>query len=180
MTDIKRCSRCGETKPLGQFSNNRKFRDGHQYWCRDCFKSYDSEGWRDPKHPAHISKMSNAKKWHAIGATYGTDRYWVMRETIWKRSGILNDNGTPFLRQDYLNLWELQNGLCELCGTSLENRGVNVDHEHRDGKYGPVRALVCWFCNINRIATHDLESAKKLVTYLESHPVSRLSQPRVK
>jgi hypothetical protein len=32
----KRCSRCGETKPVGAFYRNSKTRDGRQSWCTEC------------------------------------------------------------------------------------------------------------------------------------------------
>ncbi len=32
----KRCSRCGETKPVGEFSLNRRRKDGRSWWCKQC------------------------------------------------------------------------------------------------------------------------------------------------
>lgn len=32
----KRCSKCGETKPLGKFYRNRNTPDGRHSWCRSC------------------------------------------------------------------------------------------------------------------------------------------------
>jgi 5-methylcytosine-specific restriction endonuclease McrA len=33
----KRCGRCEEVLPLGSFN---RLGDGHQHWCRDCFRAY--------------------------------------------------------------------------------------------------------------------------------------------
>ena len=35
---MKRCSGCGEMKPLTAYSKNKKFKDGHQYQCKECQK----------------------------------------------------------------------------------------------------------------------------------------------
>ena len=32
----KRCSKCGETKPLADFYKDKKATDGHQSWCKRC------------------------------------------------------------------------------------------------------------------------------------------------
>jgi 5-methylcytosine-specific restriction endonuclease McrA len=32
----KRCTKCGETKPLGEFYRNKKTDDGYTVWCRSC------------------------------------------------------------------------------------------------------------------------------------------------
>ena len=39
--ETKRCTHCGEDKPLDQFSKNRNKLDGLQSWCRSCKKDHD-------------------------------------------------------------------------------------------------------------------------------------------
>ena len=39
---MKRCSKCGETKPYSEF-HKRNRRDGYQAWCKSCRKAYDHE-----------------------------------------------------------------------------------------------------------------------------------------
>ena len=36
----KRCGKCGETKDVSEFHNNKKNRDGRHVWCRYCVKKY--------------------------------------------------------------------------------------------------------------------------------------------
>ena len=36
--EAKRCSRCGQVKPLDEFSRNRGKKDGYSTWCLDCYK----------------------------------------------------------------------------------------------------------------------------------------------
>ena len=38
MTETKRCTKCGEIKPLTEFHKDVKQRDGHRSWCRSCVK----------------------------------------------------------------------------------------------------------------------------------------------
>jgi 5-methylcytosine-specific restriction endonuclease McrA len=42
----KRCSKCGETKPLGDFNRNRATRDGLAKWCSACCR-IAARAWRD-------------------------------------------------------------------------------------------------------------------------------------
>jgi hypothetical protein len=37
----KRCSRCGDVKPLAAFYRNRSRRDGRTVHCGDCMKTYN-------------------------------------------------------------------------------------------------------------------------------------------
>ena len=39
----KRCTKCGETKPLSGFHRNRRAADGHHYWCKPCMTAYTNE-----------------------------------------------------------------------------------------------------------------------------------------
>jgi 5-methylcytosine-specific restriction endonuclease McrA len=47
----KRCSRCGEVKPLDEFHKNRSNRDGLQARCRECNTSVAKQHYAD--HPEH-------------------------------------------------------------------------------------------------------------------------------
>jgi len=36
----KRCSKCGETKPLDAFAKNNRTKDGRKYHCKACVRQY--------------------------------------------------------------------------------------------------------------------------------------------
>ena len=38
--NTKRCSKCGDTKPISMFHKNRTRPDGLDYWCKECRKQY--------------------------------------------------------------------------------------------------------------------------------------------
>jgi len=44
--ETKRCSKCGETKGVGEFSKNRTKKDGLQHHCNTCMKKYHAQGPR--------------------------------------------------------------------------------------------------------------------------------------
>lgn len=59
-----------------------------------------------------------------------------------------------------------QKGRCAICGKhqSQFKRRLNLDHSHKSGQ---LRGLLCYFCNKFVVGRHTLESATKLVKYLE-------------
>ena len=52
---MKRCVKCGETKPVDAFHRWSK-RDGRQPWCRDCRKAYDAAYFQRVKDRRRVEK----------------------------------------------------------------------------------------------------------------------------
>ena len=44
---MKKCSRCGETKTVDQFSKRARSKDGLNHWCKDCNKAECSRWYAD-------------------------------------------------------------------------------------------------------------------------------------
>lgn len=63
-------------------------------------------------------------------------------------------------------LFEKQEGRCGVCGKheSGFKMRLSVDHNHKTGQ---VRGLLCYYCNKFVVARHTLESARRIVKYLE-------------
>lgn len=53
----RRCKRCEKTLPLTAFN---RYKDGHQWWCRECFKVYFRE--RGRKHLEQVEKSRSARR----------------------------------------------------------------------------------------------------------------------
>ena len=58
----KRCSKCGEEKPLDDFGGNRTTKDGKQRWCKACMNKATSRakgnrGAAAQKEPAKTEKQ---------------------------------------------------------------------------------------------------------------------------
>jgi hypothetical protein len=70
--------------------------------------------------------------------------------------------------EEYDDILEYQEGKCAVCGNKPRAGSVlHVDHEHK----GPVRGLLCGFCNRNvvgRLKDHGV--AQRVADYLRSPP----------
>jgi hypothetical protein len=53
--DERRCKRCEQTLPLEAFN---RYKDGHQWWCRECFKAYFRERGELHRQQAATSKRA--------------------------------------------------------------------------------------------------------------------------
>ena len=60
MNTKKRCTKCGEEKPLEEFSKNISIADGLERWCKDCKKKRQQE-YRD-KHRGDGNEKNELKK----------------------------------------------------------------------------------------------------------------------
>jgi hypothetical protein len=47
--DIKTCSKCKQSKSIDRFHENKRYKDSHYCWCRECCRAYGVK-W-DRQHP---------------------------------------------------------------------------------------------------------------------------------
>ena len=77
--------------------------------------------------------------------------------------------------EDYNDILEFQGGVCGICKRApREGEVFHVDHEHRDKQAGPVRGLLCAYCNtrlVGRLKSH--ERAQAMADYLRDPPATR-------
>lgn len=145
----KRCSKCGESKPLSEFypKNDRQGRLRYRYaQCRNCHYLL-TQSWRH-RHPEHSRRYAvDHKTARSLGLTVVQ-----LRELIPQ----LGDR-------------------CEACGV-VGRRGrhakdLAIDHDHRTGE---VRGLLCNKCNhALGNAGDDPELLRRLATYLENPPARK-------
>lgn len=57
----RRCSRCGEMKPVDEFPVKEKDRGLRRVWCRDCCRAYGREHYRRNR-PAYLAKSARRRK----------------------------------------------------------------------------------------------------------------------
>lgn len=121
MDQSKRCSRCGETKPVSDFPRNREKKDGLHSRCRVCANEA-SRAWHDKnrERSRYLSRRTQLRLYYGLSL------------------------------EDYDRLVEQQDGKCGICGTTdpggSGTRGnLHVDHDHRTGR---VRGLLCAVCNV--------------------------------
>ena len=65
----------------------------------------------------------------------------------------------------YAMMVELQGGVCAICGRPPKTLRLAVEHDHQTGR---VRGLACFRCNRDRIGANTVETARKVLAYLES------------
>lgn len=148
----KYCSRCKETKPVGEFDRQRRSRDGLQTRCRTCMKEVNSDWYqRNKDKMAALSRAwaaNNPEKAKAIGH----------KGHLRKTYGLTLD--------DYDKLLAMQDGKCAGCGDEFGDNVPHVDHNHETGA---VRALLCGPCN--KALGMALESPERLIAlarYMQS------------
>jgi hypothetical protein len=118
--DMKRCSRCGETKPLDRFyryTGRCKHKPGTPHAaCKDCeFADRNARRKADPEGAAVVARRAKLKRLFGI---------------------------TP---EDYDAMFARQGGVCAICRrTSPDGRRLHVDHCHNSKR---VRGLLCHDCN---------------------------------
>lgn len=102
----KRCTKCGQVKPIGSFGTDRRRADGLSYWCRDCLNSYQ-RSWGK----ANPEKMKESNKRYARNHP---DR--IKAKTIGYRNEVLVAYG----------------GVCACCGES-RYEFLAIDHINGNG-----------------------------------------------
>lgn len=65
--DEKTCTKCGETKPLDEFSRDKSRRDGRSFYCKSCVSAY--------RRAYRASNLSEVRKRE-------NDYYWSNRELV--------------------------------------------------------------------------------------------------
>lgn len=181
----KRCTKCGEKKPLSEFAKSLKNKDGLQYYCKECTKKYrrvhktKKVEYNKNHHQIHKTKINKRqKKYYQINKTeiikqkkkYRQSHKVEIAERAKKyaktdkrklshRKQKLKYKFNMTLEQ-YDKIFENQNGVCAICdGINKSGRRLSVDHNHKTGK---IRALLCDHCN------HLLGQAKENIIILQS------------
>lgn len=165
---MKRCSGCGEERPLEAFHIDRRQNDCRKSKCRSCTNKVKAR-WR----ASNRGRVSSQKR-----ASYERhrDKYlFYMRSTErrekWFRWKLKRQFGiTP---EDFERLMEAQGGCCAICGKPPEETNnhpqkhrLHIDHCHKTGK---VRGLLCNTCNVGLGCFRDSPGLMILaIDYLET------------
>ncbi|WXX09704.1 HNH endonuclease [Mycobacterium phage MS810] len=60
---MKRCGKCGDSKPLTEFNRNKARTDGYQHQCRPCQNGVDREFYRaNPSRKSSVRGSADAAK----------------------------------------------------------------------------------------------------------------------
>lgn len=128
----KLCRGCQQEKPLLEFYAHRSTKDKRATYCKVCAKVKD----RERRAQDHEGYKQYLREWREMNRE---QQKRSMRNWRLKVYGLTPD--------DYIDMYEQQEGKCLLCGESGETFGgrrLHIDHDHETGK---VRGLLCGLCN---------------------------------
>lgn len=158
MIETKRCSKCGETKPLDCFRVKRRSEDGRQTYCKGCANILSAEWRRNnqekvrgqqrarrSKNPEHFAAIDRKKDQKKRAARYGL--------SLVNRAELLR----------------LQSCRCAICYDQLKPGagGHAIDHDHHTGM---LRGVLCAHCNRGLGAFRDRpDILLEAIAYLKRH-----------
>lgn len=138
----KRCFKCGETKPLGEFYAHPKMADGHLNKCKECAKrdsrsrdnekvrAYERERWDRPERRAQVyASLANAKR--------RDPKRFAMYQRDYNARHPERKKARGMVRKALLS-GKLEHKPCEGCGRFNS-------HAHHDDYSKPLE--VRWLCS---------------------------------
>ena len=158
MPATETCTRCSESKDLGEFYAHGRAKDGLQSWCRSCFAAFRRERAQSGRIKAIYSeskvcadclveKPSSdfSKNWaHGTGLQHRCKDCGRVRKLLAKYGLTL---------EAYEALLVAQGGACATCPAVPDaDSRLQVDHDHAccEGEHSCgdcVRGLICGSCN---------------------------------
>lgn len=129
----KICGHCKEVKSVSEFCKDRHSNTGLRSACKACDKISRRKYNVNPKNRKRkIQRILQRRKENPD--LY--KKYMRMYQLKSKYDMSLDE---------YDGLFELQKGLCAICGREqIETGRLQVDHSHKTGK---IRGLLCIYCN---------------------------------
>jgi hypothetical protein len=166
---MKKCTRCGETKALSEFSRNRRSSDGLQHHCKTCCAEWlRQHRAENPDVWLEYNRRNKAKNRDKIrqraNARYAADPAGEARRHLgWK---LKREYGITL--EEYDRLMAMP---CAICGERPEQTGTRpaivLDHCHDTMK---VRGPLCQLCNTGIGKFGDSPARLRAAAdYLERH-----------
>jgi hypothetical protein len=154
---MKKCTKCGNTKPSSEFSKKHSTKDGLQIQCKMCCAS-NYKNWltKNPNQKQNITVR--AKRWNVENKQRRS--IIVQKHGYKKRYGLTVEQKQAMI--------DGQDGKCAICESNLETtHNVCVDHCHTTNK---VRGILCRKCNLGIGHLNDsIDILKSAQAYLEKY-----------
>lgn len=152
---MKRCTKCGVTKPDERFALRGPSEPGKRStWCKACMR-VNARRCTELRH-ARLRSERPWRKWSHVSEKLYLQAFKVRHHKL-ALYGLKID--------EYLDMVETCKGRCEICGKRPDDQSLAVDHCHDSGK---VRGLLCSECNLGLGKLGDtadaLERALKYLT----------------
>ena len=165
---MKKCSKCGELKPLASFYRaDGNSGDGLRGDCISCNLTAKAARHQLDPEPARaraqrwrLASMDRVAENQRVFVASGGKRIADRKSYLKRKYGITIEQ--------YDAMLEAQGGGCFICGRPpRDDISLHVDHDHSTNK---VRGILCFCCN-NALADfkEDPQLLQKAVTYLAAH-----------
>jgi hypothetical protein len=141
---MKACSKCGETKDLGDFYKHPTASDGRFASCKACVLKdrrarYERDGdvlrervrEYQASHPEQVATRRAAWQKSDKGRSASRRRY------------LMTTYGLTI--EQYDAMFSEQGNRCAICRSDYPGKTWSVDHDHTTGE---VRGILCWHCNV--------------------------------
>jgi hypothetical protein len=183
----KRCSHCGETKPLEEYPPCKSGSHGVYSYCRPCHAAYQLKRYpgreaidervamRTGLRKLGMKRCSSCRAVLRLDEFYGDPRRADGKQSHCKECQAAARNESYLKREygldldAYKQLMDAQDGRCAICGRAPKHNRFNVDHCHETHR---IRALLCVNCNTNLLPFVERFPAwvRRAFEYLESPP----------
>lgn len=163
---MKRCTKCGELRPLDQFYAAKGTKDGLRGDCKLCFKERAKA-----RYPlVREQTIARVKKWQQENRERHLETQrrikakpeYKRRERarhLWKKYGMT--------LEEYDALLHAQDGVCAICRRPpRDDISLHLDHDHTTGER---RGLLCFKCN-NALGDFDDDAERLLRAYVYLTP----------
>lgn len=143
---MKTCNKCSEYKPLTEFYNHKRSKDGKSWECKACTKANSAKWLENNKDRVRQYRQDNMPK--------------LVEQNKWRRY----ERDFGLTREAYSTMLAEQCYLCALCLGGF-GRFPHVDHCHSSGK---VRGLLCSNCNTALgLVKDNTEVLQRMIIYLK-------------
>ena len=166
---MKRCTKCGEEKPLDEFYRLKRARDRHMSACIECWKAYQKrKNQLRAARPTIV--LPEAVRCQTCRRVLPADMFALNRTKTrgcQSRCKDCHRERRYGLRpNEYDERLLAQGGTCAICGQPpAEGKQLEVDHCHGAGR---VRGLLCGPCNRMLGAARDnVATLEAAIEYLK-------------
>lgn len=146
---MKKCTKCEIEKPLEEFWEEKRVKDGRRPRCKQCSRIASKIYREKNREKIKIYREKNRKKMNRQSIAH----------TYFKKYGIT--------LEEKREMWYQQNGKCFLCEKEMNtSKSIQTDHDHLNGK---VRKLICVQCNHLMAGVGNEEWLTKAIAYRDSY-----------
>jgi len=149
--DPKKCIKCGQLKPLSEYTIHNRNKGQHRNFCHECEKEMIRMYHKSDRGKEKSKEWyeSNQDKIKAYREYYKSNPEYVAKTKEYHKRKRLKDDYNLTLEQ-YGAILTKQGNCCAICKNGRPDVAgkktmFHVDHDHTTGK---IRGLLCHNCNV--------------------------------